>query len=51
MEAGRDRALTLWKGMQMVQMTIEIPEEALGALRKEPQDFARELRLAAAVKW
>ncbi len=35
----------------MVQVMIEIPEEALGALRKGPQDFARELRLAAAVKW
>lgn len=35
----------------MAQMLIEIPDEALGALRKEPQDFARELRLAAAVKW
>jgi predicted HTH domain antitoxin len=35
----------------MVQMTIEMPEEALGALRKAPQDFAREMRLAAAVKW
>ena len=35
----------------MVQMTIDIPEEALGALRKDPQDFAKELRLAAAVKW
>lgn len=35
----------------MVQMTIEIPEEALRALRKSPQDFARELKLAAAVKW
>src|SRR6266852_1024269 len=35
----------------MVQMTIDIPEEALGALRKAPQDFAKELRLAAAVKW
>jgi predicted HTH domain antitoxin len=35
----------------MVQMTIELPEEALGAMRKAPQDFAKELRLAAAVKW
>jgi len=35
----------------MVQMMIEIPEEALGALRRAPQEFAREMRLAAAVKW
>jgi predicted HTH domain antitoxin len=35
----------------MVQMTIEIPEEALAALRKGPQEFAREMRQAAAVKW
>jgi predicted HTH domain antitoxin len=32
-------------------MTIEIPKEALGALRQAPEKFARELRLAAAVKW
>jgi len=35
----------------MVQMTIEIPEEVLAALRKGPQEFAREMQLAAAVKW
>ncbi|HEV3080571.1 MAG TPA: UPF0175 family protein [Gemmataceae bacterium] len=35
----------------MVQMTIDMPEEALAALRKDPQGFAKELRLAAAVKW
>jgi hypothetical protein len=28
-------------------MLIEIPEEAFGALRKSPEDFARELRIAA----
>jgi predicted HTH domain antitoxin len=35
----------------MVEMTIKMPEEALGAMRKAPEEFARELRLAAAVKW
>ncbi len=36
---------------QMVQMTIEMPEGAFASLRKDPADFVRELRLAAAVKW
>lgn len=35
----------------MVQMTIEMPEEALAALHKDPDSFAKELRLTAAVKW
>ena len=35
----------------MVQMTIEVSESALAALRKSPDDFAKEMRLAAAVKW
>jgi predicted HTH domain antitoxin len=35
----------------MVQMTFDIPEEALAALRKDSASFAFELRLAAAVKW
>ena len=35
----------------MVQMTVDMPEAALAALRKDPASFARELRLAAAVKW
>jgi predicted HTH domain antitoxin len=35
----------------MVQLTIEVPEGALAPLHKDPVAFARELRLAAAVKW
>lgn len=35
----------------MVRMTIEVPEEALSALRKDPKQFAAEMRVAAAVKW
>ena len=35
----------------MVRMTIEMPESSLSALRKDPQQFASEMRLAAAVKW
>jgi predicted HTH domain antitoxin len=32
-------------------MTIEMPEGALAALRKDPSAFASDLRLAAAAKW
>lgn len=35
----------------MVQMTIEVPEGPLASLGKDPEGFARELRLVAAVKW
>lgn len=35
----------------MVRMTIEMPEGALASLHKDPQGFATEMRLAAAVKW
>ena len=32
-------------------VTIELPESVFSALRKEPREFAREMRIAAAVKW
>lgn len=35
----------------MIQMTIEVPEGVLAALREDPASFVHELRLAAAVKW
>jgi len=35
----------------MVKMTIEMPEGALAALRKDATGFAADLRLAAAAKW
>jgi predicted HTH domain antitoxin len=41
----------MWRTTKMVRMTIEMPEGALAALHKDPNGFAQELRLAAAVKW
>jgi len=34
-----------------VTLKIDMPEGAFSALRKAPDEFASELRLAAAVKW
>jgi predicted HTH domain antitoxin len=34
-----------------MRVTVEVPEAALDALRKDPTSFAEEMRLAAAVKW
>ncbi len=35
----------------MVQVTIEISTEVLAGLGKNPADFAKDMRLAAAAKW
>jgi predicted HTH domain antitoxin len=33
------------------QISIDLPEDAFSALRSSPQNFVKEMRLAAAVKW
>ena len=33
------------------QIIIELPDDAFSALRSCPEDFVKEMRLAAAVKW
>ena len=34
-----------------VRVTIELPEDAFAISRTSPDNFAKEMRLAAAVKW
>lgn len=34
-----------------MRVTVEVPDEAMDALRTDPRSFSEELRLAAAVKW
>ena len=35
----------------MPTVTLDLPEEVFSALRRSPTEFARELRLAAAIHW
>lgn len=35
----------------MTSVTLQFPEGVFSALRRSPDEFARELRLAAAVHW
>ena len=37
--------------MDTVQISIELPREVFSALRQDPANFVREMRLAAAAKW
>ena len=34
-----------------MEITLELDEEVLSALRRSPEEFAREMRLAAAIHW
>lgn len=34
-----------------IALKFDMPEGAFSALRKDPKEFTKELRLAAAVKW
>lgn len=35
----------------MTPITVNLPDTAFSALRKTPDEFAQEMRLAAAIKW
>ena len=35
----------------MQTVTMELPEEVFSALRRSPDEFAREMRIAAAIHW
>jgi predicted HTH domain antitoxin len=35
----------------MPTLTLDLPEDVFSALRRSPDEFARELRLAAAIHW
>lgn len=42
---------TMEKNVSVKSYFIELPESAFSALRKEPIEFIREMKYAAAVKW
>jgi predicted HTH domain antitoxin len=37
--------------MRMTTLVVELPESVFSALRRSPQEFVGEMRIAAAVKW
>ena len=37
--------------MEMMSVHLDLPEELFSALRRSPNEFVREMRLAAAIHW
>ena len=35
----------------MTTVTLDLPEDVFSALRRSPEEFCREMRLAAAIHW
>jgi len=35
----------------MATITVEVPDDAFSALRRSPKEFARDMRVAAAIQW
>jgi predicted HTH domain antitoxin len=40
-----------WRNKMSVQVIVDLPEDIFPALRRTPEAFVREMRLAAAAKW
>jgi predicted HTH domain antitoxin len=47
-EPAHDRGET---GSSMTTVTLQFPDDVFSALRRSPEKFARELRVAAAIHW